>query len=182
MLVSMSTPSEAPGRLEQVRTFLNTWRIPHETRLPTDVLPTLACDRKAWEAELPDLSRPAEPDLDELARLREDLRGALGQHAPESLRPWLVRHPVTATIGRPVVYMPDNTGTAGDVLALVVEALAAEQWARLKACPDCRNVFFDHSRNRSRTWCSMYAETPDGRACGSIAKVRAYRSRRQQST
>ncbi|WP_280250724.1 CGNR zinc finger domain-containing protein [Nocardia abscessus] len=45
--------------------------------------------------------------------------------------------------------------------------------------PDCRNVFYDHSRNRSRTWCSMYAETPDGRACGSISKVRAYRKRQR---
>jgi predicted RNA-binding Zn ribbon-like protein len=46
-------------------------------------------------------------------------------------------------------------------------------WPRLKACPagDCQWAFFDTSRNRSRTWCSM-------EVCGNRSKTRRYRSRR----
>ena len=40
-------------------------------------------------------------------------------------------------------------------------------WQRMKACrnPQCRWVFYDHSRNRTGTWCSM-------RVCGNRHKVR----------
>lgn len=76
-----------------------------------------------------------------------------------------------------MVYAPRDPTTVASVLAVVVDAVARQHWVRLKACPDCRHVFYDHSRNRTRTWCGMYAETPEGRACGSIAKVRAYRGR-----
>lgn len=58
--------------------------------------------------------------------------------------------------------------------------LAAERlqllgaWERLKACPaeDCRWAFFDTSRNRSRTWCSMDV-------CGNRQKTRRYRQSRK---
>ncbi|MGQ0418393.1 CGNR zinc finger domain-containing protein, partial [Bacillus sp. HC-TM] len=49
----------------------------------------------------------------------------------------------------------------------------------LKACPDCRWVFYDHSRNGSKRWCGMYAGEEGGRACGTIAKVKNYRAKRK---
>ena len=51
---------------------------------------------------------------------------------------------------------------------------ARPAWPRLKACrgDDCRWVFIDNSRNRSRRWCAM-AE------CGNRAKVAAFRDRRR---
>ena len=170
--------SEAPGRLEQVRVFLNTWRVPHETRTPLDVLPDLLRDPGDWRAQIRDAPVPRRDELVELTEFRAALREALGQ--PGELRGWLERHPLHVAVGDSGVrYVAgDDTAVAG-LLVLVVEAVADGGWARLKACPDCRNVFYDHSRNRSRTWCSMYAETPDGRACGSIAKVRAYRGRKR---
>jgi predicted RNA-binding Zn ribbon-like protein len=60
----------------------------------------------------------------------------------------------------------------GRLVAIVVEAQAAGTWSRLKACPaeHCHWAFYDASRNRSRTWCSM-------RVCGNRAKARAYRAR-----
>ena len=60
----------------------------------------------------------------------------------------------------------------GRLLAVIARADAEGTWARLKACPadDCRWAFFDHSRNRSRTWCSMAG-------CGNRAKARSYRAR-----
>src|SRR3954467_12914187 len=45
----------------------------------------------------------------------------------------------------------------GRLLAVVARAQADGTWERLKACPwhTCHFAFYDHSRNRSRTWCSM---------------------------
>jgi predicted RNA-binding Zn ribbon-like protein len=59
-------------------------------------------------------------------------------------------------------------------LLLALERLQATgAWPRLKVCPDetCEWAFFDESRNRSRTWCSM-------EVCGNRAKTRRYRRRR----
>lgn len=64
-------------------------------------------------------------------------------------------------------------GALGRILAVVVLAVENGTWGRLKVCrnPECRYAYYDHSRNRSRAWCSM--ET-----CGNRAKVRAYRDRK----
>jgi predicted RNA-binding Zn ribbon-like protein len=64
---------------------------------------------------------------------------------------------------------------AGRALAPLVGALMAAQadgsWARVKACArdSCRWLFYDTTRNRSRTWCTSAT-------CGSREKAkRAYR-------
>ncbi|MFB9906259.1 CGNR zinc finger domain-containing protein [Allokutzneria oryzae] len=177
----MGARSAAPNALEQVRKFLNTWRIPNDTRVVTDLLPELIKDDGAWQDELPGVTGPR--TLPELTRLREELRGALGQARPD-LAELLRQHPVVAVIGSeeagqpPITHVPLRAGAAGVLTGVVVDALALGLWDRLKACPDCKWVFYDHSRNGSRTWCGMYAESPQGRACGSIAKMRAYRARK----
>jgi len=59
-------------------------------------------------------------------------------------------------------------------LLLAIECLQAQgAWPRLKACTDesCQWAFFDTTRNRSRTWCSM-------EECGNKEKTRRYRARR----
>jgi predicted RNA-binding Zn ribbon-like protein len=60
----------------------------------------------------------------------------------------------------------------GRLLAVVTRAQADGTWERMKACPwqTCHFAFYDHSRNRSRTWCSMAV-------CGNRSKARAYRHR-----
>ena len=60
------------------------------------------------------------------------------------------------------------------LLAIVARAQADGTWSRMKACraDDCRWAFYDRSRNRSRTWCSM-------RECGNRAKARSYRARQR---
>jgi len=61
-------------------------------------------------------------------------------------------------------------------LAAVVAAVAAARgdgtWERLKACKQetCGWLFYDASRNRSSSWCSM-------QICGGREKSRAYRRR-----
>jgi predicted RNA-binding Zn ribbon-like protein len=58
------------------------------------------------------------------------------------------------------------------LLAAVADSQCAGTWDRLKACAaeDCQWAFYDTTRNRSRTWCSM-------EVCGNRAKTRAYRAR-----
>ncbi|SDK43207.1 Conserved protein containing a Zn-ribbon-like motif, possibly RNA-binding [Nonomuraea maritima] len=59
------------------------------------------------------------------------------------------------------------------LLAVVAEAVPEGTWTRLKACrePSCRWAYYDHSRNRRRTWCSMDI-------CGNRAKARASHHRK----
>jgi predicted RNA-binding Zn ribbon-like protein len=58
----------------------------------------------------------------------------------------------------------------GELLAIVAHAQADGTWQRMKACPACGWAFYDRSRNRSRTWCTMAI-------CGNRAKARSYRAR-----
>jgi predicted RNA-binding Zn ribbon-like protein len=62
-------------------------------------------------------------------------------------------------------------------LLLALERLQSQgAWPRLKACAEesCQWAFFDTTRNRSRTWCSM-------EECGNREKTRRYRSKRNRS-
>jgi predicted RNA-binding Zn ribbon-like protein len=59
-------------------------------------------------------------------------------------------------------------------LLLAIERLQCEDaWPRLKACTDegCQWAFYDTTRNRSRTWCSMDV-------CGNREKTKRYRQRK----
>ena len=74
---------------------------------------------------------------------------------------------------------PAEAGARGGIAtiaAVVAEARAAGSWERLKACRQdtCGWVFYDGSRNRSSSWCSM-------RVCGGRAKSSSYRSRRARA-
>jgi predicted RNA-binding Zn ribbon-like protein len=57
------------------------------------------------------------------------------------------------------------------VVAVAFEAMLNGTWPRLKACRNCRWAFYDYSKNRAASWCSM-------QLCGNRSKTRAYRSRR----
>jgi predicted RNA-binding Zn ribbon-like protein len=71
--------------------------------------------------------------------------------------------------------VPSLEGARGGLAALVAvlaEAQADGTWERLKACRQetCGWVFYDGSRNRSSSWCSM-------QVCGGRAKASSYRRR-----
>jgi CGNR zinc finger len=176
--------SPAPGELELVRRFLNTWRIPDRTREAADELPALLGDERAWEERFPDW--PPGDDEELLRRLRDDLRGALDVTGGwvERLNGWLEGYPMIARVveegGEPSIrYEPSaEAGIAGRILAAVAKSVGEGTWPRLKACPDCRWVFYDKSRSKTRVWCGMYAGK-GGRACGTIAKVKRYRQKRR---
>jgi predicted RNA-binding Zn ribbon-like protein len=65
-------------------------------------------------------------------------------------------------------------GALGRILARVYEAMSDGTWYRLKACRQCAWAYYDYSKNRSATWCSMAI-------CGNRTKTRAYRRRRQKT-
>lgn len=178
--------SVAPGRLEVVRGLLNSWQIPNATRRPTDAWAELVSDQAAWSGSFPQLPWPG-LDAQALRDLRDDLRNTLGRSGPKLLNRHLAQVPITPWVevskGRSVIrHRPAEPSAIGTVLSVVVDAYVDGTWTRLKACRDCQWVFFDHTRNASRAWCGMYAGGPDGRACGSIAKVRSYRARQRRTS
>lgn len=60
-----------------------------------------------------------------------------------------------------------------EMLKGILSAMGDGSWERLKICrnDDCAVAFYDVSKNRSRSWCSMAV-------CGNRMKVRSFRQRR----
>lgn len=177
----------APGDLEMVRRFLNTWKVPNDTRVPEDGLAGLLRDPRAREERFPGVPFGPRDNEGLLAGLRDDLRGTLDRPDgwEEALDGWLRRYPTVARVasggeGRATVIheASPEAGFAGWVAATVARAIEEGTWERLKACPDCRWVFYDRTRSKTKVWCGMYAGE-GGRACGTIAKVERYRRRRK---
>lgn len=176
----------APGELELVRRFLNTWKVPNDTRVPVDGLPGLLRDPSAREERFPGVTFGPGDTEELLVKMRDDLRGALGgaEGWEGVLDRWLLRYPMVARVrsegDRAAVRYEaaPEAGFAGWVAAAVARALEEGVWERLKACPDCRWIFYDRTRSKTKVWCGMFAGD-GGRACGTIAKVKRYRQRRR---
>lgn len=174
---------EAPGGLAYVEALVNTycdefeidevptpealaeWLRAHE--LLAEGVPVTAADhartvrvREGLRALLAG-NNGVEPAPDAVATL-----GALARELPLVVDPAAV----------PPRLVPAEPGTVDAALATVlagmVEGIAAGTWHRLKSCRNegCRWAYYDHSRNRSRSWCSM-------QVCGNRSKVRAFRER-----
>ena len=176
-------PTPAPHELAVLEAFVNTWDLEDDA----DALPTPAA-LSEWLAEH-GLSEPGEAfgheDLARAVAFREALRAlllanngdALDPAAPVALSEAADRARLTVAVdadGRASVE-PRAGGVDrafGRLLAIVARAQAEGSWERMKACPwhTCHVAFYDHSRNRSRTWCSMAV-------CGNRAKAQTYRRR-----
>jgi predicted RNA-binding Zn ribbon-like protein len=182
MMVVM-TVQAAPGQLELVRGFVNTLDVEDGT----DAIST-AEGLAGWFAErdlIPPSVRASAADVRRVAAVRDALRELLlanneGEPPPATALAELNRQSEEAEVGLRFGEEGSalvtrcggvDAGIAG-VLAIVHEAMREGTWARLKVCPadDCRWAFYDHSRNRSGTWCDMSE-------CGNRAKARAYRER-----
>jgi predicted RNA-binding Zn ribbon-like protein len=86
---------------------------------------------------------------------------------------------LVASVGTDGLLLVKGRGGVADValgrlLGTLARASADGSWARMKACRmhSCRWLFWDASRNRSGTWCTMAI-------CGSREKSRAYRERQR---
>ncbi|WP_162606363.1 CGNR zinc finger domain-containing protein [Jiangella asiatica] len=189
------TSALAPGRLETVRSFVNTRDIEAATdalSTPIDLVRWLGDAGLSAGGEAGASDAEAGPaDLDRAVGVREALRAALGANhdggpVPDDalavLNAAARRARLVATLTahdgwRPVPSADGVDGALGALLSLVDEAMVAGTWSRLKVCVNdtCQWAFYDHSRARSGKWCSM-------RVCGNRAKQQAWRGRRAEST
>jgi predicted RNA-binding Zn ribbon-like protein len=173
----------APGALELVERFVNTLEIDEdadELGSPEALGAWLAANDLA-----PAGVAWTQADLDRVVDLRECLRELLLANSGGPPDPATVASVVALGREAPLAVTVDAEGRTrlepvgdgveavlGRLLAIVAEAQAAGAWSRMKAClaDDCHWAFYDGSRNRSRTWCSMSV-------CGNRAKARSYRAR-----
>ena len=175
----------APGQLELIRGFVNTFDLEHDT----DELST-GSGASGWltDNSLPGGERALKrEERERLIAVREALRELLlannsGESPPpaaiatlnEQSEDAAIGLRFSATGGELVTRCEGVDSSIARLLAIVHEAMRDQTWPRLKVCPadDCRWAFYDRSRNRSGTWCEMGD-------CGNRAKARAYRERRR---
>jgi predicted RNA-binding Zn ribbon-like protein len=181
----MSKQQEAPGRLEIVRSFVNSVDLEDETEelgSPRELATWLEAHELAG-AE----TTATEADLDRAIGLREALRAVLFSHngAPAAPAEVVSTLDEAARRARVQLRFPEATGPVlepdaggvdgalGRLLAIVHASIADGTWSRLKACREesCEWAFYDHTKNRSGAWCNMGD-------CGNRAKARAFRERR----
>lgn len=161
-----SADQDAERDVELVLAFLNTC----DAEADTDVLDS-ADQWREWSAGR-GLGEAGERG--KARRIRDSMRGAVSYdpsapapHAETDAITWPV--PVVLRDGVPVLGGHDALSR---VLAASVHLVHTGHWHRIKICPadDCLWAFYDRSRNKSRTWCSM-------RVCGNREKARSWRER-----
>jgi predicted RNA-binding Zn ribbon-like protein len=165
-------PNAAPGSLRLVQQFLNT--SDHEYGNEWIGTPK---DLASWLGERGiDVARVTGAEAERARRVREGLRElVIGDPSPEALAA-LEREAERATLrvsldGGLVPARPGVDGFLARVFAVVHDSTRDGSWQRLKACPNCHWAFWDESKNRSATWCSM-------ELCGNRLKTKRYRSKR----
>ena len=182
----MTEPAPTPLRI--VEEFVNSNHVhPHREGEDLEGLTTPG-ELKTWlvDHELIENDEQIHPtDLDYAIETREALRRMLltnggaspDERAVETVNRAASRGQLTLRFDvdggsglKPVARGVD--GAIGTILAVAFAAMAEGSWTRLKVCPEetCRVAFYDHSKNRSRRWCSM-------EVCGNRTKVRSYRQR-----
>jgi predicted RNA-binding Zn ribbon-like protein len=176
-----STAAPAPLRL--VQAFLNTWNqgsVEARDRLGT------AETARDWLSSYGLVDAHAaisEPARERLVAFREALRGVVCAGDRALVDPIDRRIVNDAAEGGVRVVLGSEGRFRTDPIGWGVEAAMARMldvcyrawldgtWQRLKGCRRCRRIFYDRSKNRSRTWCSMST-------CGNRTKNQAYRRRR----
>lgn len=178
----------APGRLDLVMDFVNT----RDDDEGTDALASPELGQE-WlgQSGLPGAgARPSVDELERLVSLREAVRGLLranntGAPPPPDGLAALNRAASQTRFGlrfdgeggEIVAAAGGIDAAVAELLAIIHESMRAGNWPRLKVCyaHDCVWAFYDHSRNRSATWCRM-------EECGNREKARTYRERQRAAS
>lgn len=174
----------APGELATLQQFVNTLDREDDSELlqrPADLRRWLAHHRLAAPS-----TRIGEDDFRRALAVREAFRAMLLANNGAPLDRDAVETLDAAARDAELTVRWDSAGGAdlvparsglegafGKLLAIAYRARVEGTWERLKVCPEhsCTWAFYDRSRNRSSTWCSMAV-------CGNRAKARAFRERR----
>jgi predicted RNA-binding Zn ribbon-like protein len=174
-----------PDELVRVRDFVNTLDVEELT----DEFASPA-SFSAWAARhggLPRGTTASRRDLAAAIEVRDALRRALLAHSGfpvpaeelHDLNERLTRYQAGFAFDRDGVpfVAPRGNGVARMLAGILVDVATAQArgtWERCKLCPaeDCLWAFYDHSKNRSRRWCSMDV-------CGNRTKTKTYRKRRR---
>lgn len=180
VLVHDTDRSGAPGALEDIRTLVNSWSIPNETRIEQDELGEWIDDLSTWRTRFRFLPEPQLGVDESLAAVRDAIRAALsGDFA--GLEQVVADQPPGISVGEAGIGFVARRHSASDTaIALVLTAAADRTLPRLRTCGDCGWAFYDSSRNNRRRWCAM-DPAPGGRGCGAAAKSRNYRARKQHA-
>jgi predicted RNA-binding Zn ribbon-like protein len=178
----------APEPLELVRQFVNTL----DVETGDDEL-AQAIGVRGWFVDhdlLDATARVTSADQGRVVEVREALRALLLANNGVPLEPDAVEVLNAVSERAPLEARFDPSGAIGvtgrsggldgalgQLLAVVVQAVADGTWARLKACreDECQWAFYDRSRNRSGQWCVMAV-------CGNRNKARSYRERQRESS
>jgi predicted RNA-binding Zn ribbon-like protein len=162
-------PKAAPAPLRLVQLFVNT----ADQENGSEWLPDQAA-LDAWLSEH-GLSGPVE--LRNAVELREALRALLRANNGKPRSAAAVATVNDAAVALAIALDADglvriSAGDAlGRIVAVAVTAMLDGTWPRLKVCRNCGWSFYDYSKNRSASWCSM-------QLCGNRLKTRAYRRRK----
>ena len=177
---------KAPGRLALLQRFINTWN--HELPADSDRLGTPHRVR-TWLRQKQLITAKTKVSATDAARLREvrevlrslvlaNVTGRQDAASIELLRTALLPATLVVTIDddghtRLQPQRADVDGAIATLVGVLHEAQLTDNWQRLKGCRQCGYAFYDLSKNRSATWCSMSI-------CGNRSKNRAYYHRQHQ--
>ncbi|MDN5005480.1 CGNR zinc finger domain-containing protein [Bradyrhizobium sp. GCM10027634] len=182
--IAAKAAKTAPGELELVHAFLNTWDMagPRERFDSPERM-------QSWLAKR-SLIGPAatltKGDFEVVLKLRDGLRRVLGatshEQSADRKSVWDLNHvaetfPLIVNFdqqGMPGL-LPTGSGVTaalGRILAIIATSALDGTWHRLKICrnSDCQRTFFDSSKNKSAVWCTT-------QGCGNKLNARAYRAR-----
>lgn len=178
----------APAPLDLVQDFVNT-EIPEWERDDLGDPTALGAWLRARALVGPGGATPSRADLERAHALRRALRllarvnttqDPLGSREAAFVEEAVSALPVAlAAEARGIVLRPlggDVPAALAAIAAIALEARLSGSWQRLKACrkESCGWVFYDGSRNRSSSWCSMSI-------CGNRVKARRARGRRREA-
>jgi predicted RNA-binding Zn ribbon-like protein len=174
--------SELKQEIDLLVDFVNTRDVEEDTDSIADPAQLAGWIAERTGEHLPELEAA---DVQRVHGLRESLRGlmlannggeGLGdlepiREAAERSRFRLAFDPEGGLALTPA--RADLSGFEASLLLALEHLQCHDVWPRLKACTDetCQWAFYDSTRNRSRTWCSMDV-------CGNREKTKRYRQRK----
>ncbi|MFS1519322.1 CGNR zinc finger domain-containing protein [Bacillus sp. SCS-151] len=173
---------EKNKEINEVLSFLNTWEIPNTDRIPKDHFGTISDVSNYIHEHL--TIEDSDDLLDEVILFRSDIRTTIEKNDGELINEWINRRQITYEVqiqnNKPVynlIYKYKRKSLIDYILIDILTLINTGTFHRLKICPDCKWAFYDQSKSGTKKWCNMNANSPTGRACGTISKVKRYREK-----